>query len=171
MIQGDDFMKRKWKHNALKKFPVALKDFLVMLEASGIAIALNRERDAVIAGYPDNPEAYLPDDIVCGLIKWRKDIVEMMSYINLMHEVNTRVGKQKTPLKKHYLGALGNKLKDLREEKEFTRGVVARIIGVKWKTIDAWEKGLSSPAISSLEKLAHLYECPIGELKKLRAYS
>lgn len=164
-------MKRKWKHNALKKFPVAFKDFLVTLEMSGISLALTQDRDAVIAGYSESPDASLPEDIVRGLIKWRQEIVEMMSYINLMHEVNTRVGKQKTPLKKHYIGALGNRLKDLREEKNFTRGVVARIIGVKWKTIDAWERGLSSPAISSLEKLAHLYECPIGELKKLRAYS
>ena len=59
---------------------------------------------------------------------------------------------------------LKNKLKNLRTARNMTQEAVAEQLGVTSQTISKWERGLISPDISVLPKIALLFKCSIDSL-------
>ncbi len=60
--------------------------------------------------------------------------------------------------------ALKDKLRDLRIAKNLTQEAVAEHLGISSQTVSKWERGLLSPDISLLPKIALLYRCSIDSL-------
>ncbi len=56
------------------------------------------------------------------------------------------------------------KLKKLRQAKGLTQEAVAERLGVTAQTVSKWERGLLSPDIALLPKIALLYQCSIDSL-------
>ena len=59
---------------------------------------------------------------------------------------------------------LKNKLKELRKSRNMTQEVVADRLGVTSQTVSKWERGLLSPDITLLPKIALLFNCTIDSL-------
>lgn len=59
---------------------------------------------------------------------------------------------------------LKNKLKELRTARNMTQEAVAEQLGVSSQTVSKWERGLLSPDISLLPKIALLFKCSIDSL-------
>jgi len=59
---------------------------------------------------------------------------------------------------------LKNKLKELRTQSGMTQEAVADSLGVSSQTVSKWERGLLSPDISLLPKIAMLFKCSIDSL-------
>lgn len=59
---------------------------------------------------------------------------------------------------------LKNKLKELRTARNMTQEAVAEQLGVTSQTVSKWERGLLSPDISLLPKIALLFKCSIDSL-------
>jgi len=59
---------------------------------------------------------------------------------------------------------LKNKLKNLRTARNMTQEAVAEQLGVTSQTVSKWERGLLSPDISLLPKIALLFKCSIDSL-------
>lgn len=59
---------------------------------------------------------------------------------------------------------LKNKLKELRVAHSMTQGDVAEHLGVSSQTVSKWERGLLSPDITLLPKIALLFKCSIDSL-------
>ena len=59
---------------------------------------------------------------------------------------------------------LKNKLKELRISRNMTQEAVADHLGVSSQTVSKWERGLLSPDISLLPKIALLFKCSIDSL-------
>ncbi len=59
---------------------------------------------------------------------------------------------------------LKEKLKELRISDNMTQEQVAEQLGVSAQTVSKWERGLLSPDISLLPKIAELYDCTIDSL-------
>ena len=59
---------------------------------------------------------------------------------------------------------LKNKLKELRNSRNMTQEAVADHLGVSSQTVSKWERGLLSPDISLLPKIALLFKCSIDSL-------
>ena len=59
---------------------------------------------------------------------------------------------------------LNRKLKELRTERGMTQENVAEYLGVSSQTVSKWERGLLSPDISLLPKIALLFRCSIDSL-------
>ena len=59
---------------------------------------------------------------------------------------------------------LKNKLKELRMSRNMTQESVAEHLGVSSQTVSKWERGLLSPDISLLPKIALLFRCSIDSL-------
>ena len=59
---------------------------------------------------------------------------------------------------------LKNKLKELRTSHNMTQEAVAEQLGVTSQTVSKWERGLLSPDISLLPKIALLFKCSIDSL-------
>lgn len=59
---------------------------------------------------------------------------------------------------------LKNKLKELRTARSMTQEMVADRLGVSSQTVSKWERGLLSPDISLLPKIALLFKCSIDSL-------
>ena len=59
---------------------------------------------------------------------------------------------------------LKNKLKELRTSRNMTQEAVAEQLGVTSQTVSKWERGLLSPDISLLPKIALLFKCSIDSL-------
>lgn len=59
---------------------------------------------------------------------------------------------------------LKNKLKELRKTHNMTQETVADRLGVTSQTVSKWERGLLSPDISLLPKIALLFHCTIDSL-------
>jgi len=59
---------------------------------------------------------------------------------------------------------LKDKLKELRVARNMTQDAVAEHLGVSSQTVSKWERGLLSPDISLLPKIALLYKCSIDSL-------
>ena len=57
-----------------------------------------------------------------------------------------------------------SKLQKLRHAKGWTQEIVAERLGVTAQTVSKWERGLLSPDISLLPKIALLYQCSIDSL-------
>lgn len=60
--------------------------------------------------------------------------------------------------------AIKDKLKELRLERGFTQKAVAEYLNVSSQTVSKWERGLLSPDIMLLPKLAVLYRCSIDSI-------
>ena len=60
--------------------------------------------------------------------------------------------------------ALKDKLKELRVARNMTQEAVAEQLGVSSQTVSKWERGLLSPDISLLPKIAVLYRCSIDSI-------
>ncbi len=60
--------------------------------------------------------------------------------------------------------ALKDKLKSLRTESGMTQETVAEKLGVSSQTVSKWERGLLSPDISLLPKIAILFHCSIDSI-------
>ena len=52
---------------------------------------------------------------------------------------------------------LGAKLKELRQERQWTQGYVAQRVGVTASLISAYETGIRQPSYEVLIRLAHLF--------------
>ena len=59
---------------------------------------------------------------------------------------------------------LNNRLKTLRQERKMTQEEVAQQLCVSSQTVSKWERGLLSPDISLLPKIAMLFDCSIDYL-------
>ena len=59
---------------------------------------------------------------------------------------------------------LKNKLKELRIKNNFTQEAVAESLGISSQTVSKWERGLLSPGIDLLPKIALLFKCYIDSL-------
>ena len=53
---------------------------------------------------------------------------------------------------------IGDRIKELRKEKNFSQSQLARRIGVSQKAVDYWELGTNEPKASYIVKLAELFE-------------
>ena len=53
---------------------------------------------------------------------------------------------------------IGDRIKELRKEKNFSQSQLARQIGVSQKAVDYWELGTNEPKASYIVKLAELFE-------------
>ena len=59
---------------------------------------------------------------------------------------------------------LKDKIKELRSARNMTQETVAEYLGVSSQTVSKWERGLLSPDISLLPKIALLFRCSIDYL-------
>lgn len=53
---------------------------------------------------------------------------------------------------------IGDRIKELLKEKNFSQSQLARRIGVSQKAVDYWELGTNEPKASYIVKLAELFE-------------
>lgn len=65
--------------------------------------------------------------------------------------------------------ALKDQLKELRAARGMTQETVAEELGVSSQTVSKWERGLLSPDISLLPKIAILYQCSLDSLFQMNA--
>ncbi|MDD7506217.1 MAG: helix-turn-helix transcriptional regulator [Clostridiales bacterium] len=59
---------------------------------------------------------------------------------------------------KYFVMTIGDRIKELRKEKNFSQSQLARRIGVSQKAVDYWELGTNEPKASYIVKLAELFE-------------
>ena len=59
---------------------------------------------------------------------------------------------------------LANNIKDLRKQKGYSQETLAQELNVVRQTVSKWEKGYSVPDAIMLEKLAEVFDVPVGEL-------
>ena len=59
---------------------------------------------------------------------------------------------------------LKDKIKKLRTERGLTQEAVAEHLGISSQTVSKWERGLLSPDISLLPKIALLFDCSVDSL-------
>lgn len=59
---------------------------------------------------------------------------------------------------------IGDKIKELREEKGLTQTELGAIAGVTDKAVSTWEKGLREPRMGAVEKLSSYFNIPKSEL-------
>lgn len=59
---------------------------------------------------------------------------------------------------KYFGMKIGDRIKELRKEKNFSKSQLARRIGVSQKAVDYWELGTNEPKASYIVKLAELFE-------------
>ena len=56
------------------------------------------------------------------------------------------------------------KLKVLREQKEFTQEEIANKIGIARQSVSKWENGINEPDFDTLKKLCQILDCSIADL-------
>lgn len=59
---------------------------------------------------------------------------------------------------------LGNHLKTLREQHHMNQSVLAEKLNIRRQTISAYERGVSTPDIFTLIKLADIYQISLDDL-------
>lgn len=59
---------------------------------------------------------------------------------------------------------IGNKIKELRQQKRITQNQVAMKLGVSSQAVSKWENNLSCPDIMLLPRIAKLFDVSIDEL-------
>ena len=64
---------------------------------------------------------------------------------------------------------LGNRLRDLRAERELTQAALAEMVGVSRKTINTVENGIFVPSAALALKIARALERPVEEIFYLEA--
>ena len=79
-----------------------------------------------------------------------------------MQSSNTRRNEQ---MKKQTLGMM---ISTLRKEKGMTQLELAEKMGVTDKAVSKWERDLSFPDISSIPKLAEIFEVSVDELMQVK---
>lgn len=65
---------------------------------------------------------------------------------------------------------LKDKLKKLRVQHNMTQEEVGEILGFSAQTVSKWERGISSPDISLLPKIAKMFRCSIDSLFNMQSY-
>lgn len=63
---------------------------------------------------------------------------------------------------------LGNKIAALRKERNMTQAELAQKMGVTDKAVSKWERELSCPDVSSLPRLAEVFEISVDELMQVK---
>lgn len=66
---------------------------------------------------------------------------------------------------------LNNRLRQLREEHDFSQEDIAKILGKSQKTISSWEKGRTNPKMKDLNQLCTLYDCTYEYLTGIKQHS
>ena len=66
---------------------------------------------------------------------------------------------------------LGNKIAALRKERNMTQAELAQKMGVTDKAVSKWERELSCPDVSSLPRLAQVFEISVDELMQVKTDS
>ncbi|MCD6489338.1 MAG: helix-turn-helix transcriptional regulator, partial [Thermodesulfobacterium sp.] len=61
---------------------------------------------------------------------------------------------------------IGENIKRFRKGKGFTKQDIAKILEVKWDTVNKWEKGIFKPGLDKLQKLAELFEVSLDDFLK-----
>jgi len=61
---------------------------------------------------------------------------------------------------------IGENIKKFRKRKGFTKQDIAKILEVKWDTVNKWEKGIFKPGLDKLQKLAELFEASLDDFLK-----
>jgi transcriptional regulator with XRE-family HTH domain len=62
------------------------------------------------------------------------------------------------------LSGLGERLRQAREARGLTRGEVAEQLDISERTLARWERGDFEPSLSTLSRLAELYDVPQARL-------
>lgn len=57
-------------------------------------------------------------------------------------------------------------LENIRKEKQFTQLKLAKSLKVDQSTVSKWEKGVASPNIQTLKKIAQVLNCTVDDLIK-----
>ena len=55
-------------------------------------------------------------------------------------------------------------LENIRKEKQFTQLKLAKSLKVDHYTVSKWEKGVASPNIQTLKKIAQVLNCTVDDL-------
>ena len=63
-----------------------------------------------------------------------------------------------------YMEKFGERLKDLREERDLTQAELAGILGVAPNTISRWERGITRPRYNVLLKIAEFFNVDVDYL-------
>ena len=66
--------------------------------------------------------------------------------------------------KKEEIMTLGNKLRQLRKENQYTQEALAEILNVSRQTISKWETDVAVPDMVFIKKLSHVYQISIDSL-------
>ena len=69
-----------------------------------------------------------------------------------------------------YMRTISNKLKELRNKYKFTQKEVARKLGIKYQSYQAYELGKTVPNFDNLIKLADLYDVSLDYLVGRKEY-
>ena len=65
---------------------------------------------------------------------------------------------------------LGNKIRQLREEREWTQGDLAKKVDKSQKTISSWEKGRTNPKVKELHQLCDVFGCTYETLTGIKQH-
>ena len=63
-------------------------------------------------------------------------------------------------------GGDGMNLENIRKEKQVTQLKLAKSLKVDQSTVSKWEKGITSPSIQTLKKIAQVLNCTVDDLIK-----
>lgn len=61
------------------------------------------------------------------------------------------------------MGNIGQKIKDLRMENNYTQMQLAKLIGVSQKAVDYWERSVNEPKASYIIKLVKIFNISFDE--------
>lgn len=61
-------------------------------------------------------------------------------------------------------GGDGMNLENIRKEKQVTQLKLAKSLKVDQSTVSKWEKGITSPSIQTLKKIAQVLNCTVDDL-------
>lgn len=63
---------------------------------------------------------------------------------------------------------LGNKIRQLREERDWTQDELAKKVDKSQKTISSWEKGRTNPKVKELHQLCEVFGCTYETLTGIK---
>ena len=69
------------------------------------------------------------------------------------------------------VGSLPERLRQLRKNQDWSQGQVAKKVGVEAQRISQYERGLASPPLEMIEKIANVYEVSIDFLIRGESFS
>lgn len=65
---------------------------------------------------------------------------------------------------------LGNKIRQLREERDWTQDELAKKVDKSQKTISSWEKGRTNPKVKELHQLCDVFGCTYETLTGIKQH-